>query len=85
MSFFLSRTDNFSQSAPHKHYIAFRYADPTTENALLQMKKDGVSRAVAFSQVCSQKRSVKVRPTMMPLVSSMVVHNHWIEYEPSMA
>lgn len=38
------------ESAPHKHYIAFRYADPTTENALLQMKEDGVSRAVAFSQ-----------------------------------
>lgn len=37
-------------TAPHKHYIAFRYADPLTEEALLQMREDGVERAVAFSQ-----------------------------------
>lgn len=40
-----------TQTAPHKHYIAFRYADPLTEEALLEMKADGVERAVAFSQV----------------------------------
>jgi hypothetical protein len=28
-----------------------RYADPLTEETLLQMKADGVKRAVAFSQV----------------------------------
>jgi len=38
------------QSAPHKTYVAFRYADPLTEEALAEMKKDGVQRAVAFSQ-----------------------------------
>jgi len=38
------------ETAPHKHYIAFRYANPLTEEALLQMKADGVERAVAFSQ-----------------------------------
>lgn len=38
------------ETAPHKHYIAFRYADPLTEETLLQMREDGVERAVAFSQ-----------------------------------
>jgi len=38
------------ESAPHKHFINFRYADPLTEECLLEMKKAGVKRAVAFSQ-----------------------------------
>jgi len=38
------------ETAPHKAYIAFRYASPLTEEALTQMKADGVTRAVAFSQ-----------------------------------
>jgi len=43
--------DEISPStAPHKHYIAFRYTEPSTEVALNQMKADGVTRAVAFSQ-----------------------------------
>lgn len=37
-------------TAPHKPYVAFRYAKPLTEDMLEQMKKDGVRRAVAFSQ-----------------------------------
>lgn len=37
-------------TAPHKFYIAFRYANPMTEQALLQMKADGVRRAIAFTQ-----------------------------------
>jgi len=37
-------------TAPHKHYIGFRYADPMTLDSLQQMKKDGVRRVVAFSQ-----------------------------------
>jgi ferrochelatase len=37
-------------TAPHKHYVAFRYADPLTESVLDEMKADGVTRAVAFSQ-----------------------------------
>lgn len=41
---------NFFFIAPHKSYIAFRYAPPLTEDTLLQMKKDGVKRAVAFTQ-----------------------------------
>ncbi|CAN3362958.1 ferrochelatase, mitochondrial [Diutina catenulata] len=36
--------------APHKPYVAFRYANPLTEHTLAQMKKDGIKRAVAFSQ-----------------------------------
>ncbi|ODV94421.1 hypothetical protein PACTADRAFT_51257 [Pachysolen tannophilus NRRL Y-2460] len=36
--------------APHKPYVAFRYANPLTEVTLSQMLKDGVTRAVAFSQ-----------------------------------
>jgi protoporphyrin/coproporphyrin ferrochelatase len=37
-------------TAPHKPYIAFRYAEPLTETALRQMQADGVKRAVAFTQ-----------------------------------
>ncbi|RLV93378.1 Ferrochelatase mitochondrial [Spathaspora sp. JA1] len=36
--------------APHKPYVAFRYANPLTEETLVQMKQDGVKRAVAFTQ-----------------------------------
>lgn len=38
------------ESAPHKHYIGFRYAEPLTEDTLAQMEADGVTRAVAFTQ-----------------------------------
>lgn len=38
------------ETAPHKHYTCFRYADPQTEEVLQQLKADGVTRAVAFSQ-----------------------------------
>ncbi|XP_053634811.1 ferrochelatase, mitochondrial isoform X1 [Cherax quadricarinatus] len=37
-------------SAPHKHYIGFRYANPLTEDTLEQMEKDGVENCIAFSQ-----------------------------------
>jgi ferrochelatase len=36
--------------APHKPYVAFRYAAPLTEETVSQMQADGVTRAVAFSQ-----------------------------------
>jgi ferrochelatase len=38
------------ESAPHKHYVAFRYARPLATEALEQAKNDGVKRAIAFSQ-----------------------------------
>jgi len=38
------------QTGPHKYYIAFRYADPLSDSAVLEMKKDGVQRAIAFTQ-----------------------------------
>ena len=38
------------ETAPHKAYTMFRYADPLTTEALQHMKNDGVKRAVAFSQ-----------------------------------
>ncbi|PLW50429.1 hypothetical protein PCANC_07609 [Puccinia coronata f. sp. avenae] len=38
------------QTAPHRPYVAFRYAHPLTETCLEEMKRDGVTRAVAFSQ-----------------------------------
>lgn len=45
------RLDEISpETAPHKPYVAFRYAKPLTEEMLLQLKQDGVKRAVAFSQ-----------------------------------
>jgi len=37
-------------TAPHKAYTCFRYADPLTEQTLNEMKADGVTRAIAFSQ-----------------------------------
>lgn len=38
------------ETAPHKPYIGFRYAHPLTEDTLDEMEKDGIKRAVAFSQ-----------------------------------
>uniref|UniRef100_A0A7S2W492 Ferrochelatase n=1 Tax=Mucochytrium quahogii TaxID=96639 RepID=A0A7S2W492_9STRA len=38
------------ESAPHKAYTAFRYANPLTDVALKEMEKDGVEHAIAFSQ-----------------------------------
>jgi ferrochelatase len=38
------------ETAPHKFYVAFRYAEPLVESALRQMRDDGVSRAIAFTQ-----------------------------------
>ncbi|CCG80779.1 Ferrochelatase [Taphrina deformans PYCC 5710] len=38
------------KSAPHKPYVAFRYAKPLSEDTITQMKADGVKRAVAFTQ-----------------------------------
>ncbi|CAG8557595.1 9744_t:CDS:2, partial [Acaulospora morrowiae] len=38
------------ETAPHKSYIAFRYAPPLTADTVIQMKKDGVRRAIAFTQ-----------------------------------
>lgn len=38
------------ESAPHKSYVAFRYARPLTNTTFEEMKKDGVRRAVAFTQ-----------------------------------
>ncbi len=38
------------ETAPHKFYVAFRYVEPTSEDALAQMKADGVERAIAFTQ-----------------------------------
>jgi ferrochelatase len=37
-------------TAPHKHYVAFRYANPLTSATAARMKADGVTRAVAFTQ-----------------------------------
>jgi len=38
------------ETAPHKFYVAFRYVNPLSEDALLAMQQDGVQRAVAFTQ-----------------------------------
>lgn len=38
------------QTAPHKAYVAFRYANPLTDATAKQMKEDGVTRAIAFTQ-----------------------------------
>ncbi|KAF9475553.1 ferrochelatase [Pholiota conissans] len=38
------------ETSPHKAYVAFRYARPLTEVTALEMKQDGVKRAIAFTQ-----------------------------------
>jgi len=38
------------ETAPHKPYVGFRYANPLTEETLELMENDGVENAVAFSQ-----------------------------------
>jgi ferrochelatase len=38
------------ETAPHKPYVAFRYANPLTQETAQRMKADGVKRAVAFTQ-----------------------------------
>ena len=37
-------------TAPHKSYVAFRYARPLAEETARRMKEDGVKRAIAFTQ-----------------------------------
>jgi ferrochelatase len=38
------------ETAPHKPYVAFRYAHPYSEETIQQLHKDGMTRAIAFSQ-----------------------------------
>jgi ferrochelatase len=46
-----ARLDELSpQTAPHRFYVAFRYIEPASEDALKQMQVDGVKRAIAFTQ-----------------------------------
>ena len=47
----VERLDELSpETAPHKFYVAFRYVTPFSEEAIRQMKADGIKRAVAFTQ-----------------------------------
>ncbi|XP_065183283.1 ferrochelatase, mitochondrial-like [Sycon ciliatum] len=41
---------NSPDTGPHKYYVGFRYAHPLTEDAIDRMEKDGIERAVAFTQ-----------------------------------
>lgn len=38
------------ETAPHKPYVAFRYANPLTQETAQRIKADGVKRAIAFTQ-----------------------------------
>lgn len=38
------------ESSPHKPFIAFRYADPLTEDTLLKIRDDGFKKVIAFTQ-----------------------------------
>ena len=38
------------ETAPHRFYIAFRYTKPFSDDALLAMRRDGITRAIAFTQ-----------------------------------
>jgi ferrochelatase len=47
----VARLDRLSpETAPHGFYVAFRYVQPKSEDALRAMARDGVRRAVAFTQ-----------------------------------
>ncbi|MEA2724997.1 MAG: protoporphyrin/coproporphyrin ferrochelatase [Gemmatimonadales bacterium] len=47
----VARLDRISpETAPHKFYVAFRYAQPKSDDALRAMQADGVERAIAFTQ-----------------------------------
>ena len=47
----VERLDRLSpETAPHGFYVAFRYVQPRSEDALRAMAADGVERAVAFTQ-----------------------------------
>ena len=47
----VERLDRLSpQTAPHGFYVAFRYVQPKSDDALRAMAADGVERAVAFTQ-----------------------------------
>jgi protoporphyrin/coproporphyrin ferrochelatase len=47
----VERLDRLSPgTAPHGFYVAFRYVQPKSEDALRAMAEDGVERAVAFTQ-----------------------------------
>jgi ferrochelatase len=47
----VERLDRLSPgTAPHGFYVAFRYVQPRSEDALRAMAADGVERAVAFTQ-----------------------------------
>jgi protoporphyrin/coproporphyrin ferrochelatase len=38
------------ETAPHRFYISFRYAAPFADDAVRAMARDGITRAVAFTQ-----------------------------------
>ncbi|XP_017479292.1 PREDICTED: ferrochelatase, mitochondrial [Rhagoletis zephyria] len=38
------------ETAPHKHYVGFRYVNPLTEDTLVQIEKEAPERVVLFSQ-----------------------------------
>ena len=47
----VERLDRLSpETAPHGFYVAFRYVQPKSDDALRAMAADGVERAVAFTQ-----------------------------------
>jgi len=47
----IARLDALSpETAPHRFYVAFRYAAPFADDAVRAMHADGVTRAVAFTQ-----------------------------------
>ncbi|ORX54368.1 ferrochelatase [Hesseltinella vesiculosa] len=68
------------ETAPHKHYIAFRYVQPSTQAALEEMKKDGVERAVVFTQYpqysCSTTGS-SMNELYRGIVANKMENLHW--------
>lgn len=47
----VNKLDKMSpETGPHKYYVAFRYVPPFTTETFKEIEKDGVERAVIFSQ-----------------------------------
>ena len=67
------------QTAPHKFYIGFRYVNPLTETAIQEMEKDGVERAIAFTQYPQYSCS-----TTGSSLNAIYMHYKTIKQEPKM-
>ena len=63
--------------APHKFYIGFRYVHPLTEESIEEMEKDGIERAVAFTQYPQYSCSTTGNTSSTPS-NTTVLYAHYL-------